>query len=55
MHGVAEAGYEAGIDFIILATQELTLGKSFDSCRVDDTYGMSGIMHRDGQLISVST
>jgi hypothetical protein len=52
MHRVAEAGYEAGVDFIILGTKELTPSKSFDPCRIDDTYRVSGIMHIYGQFIT---
>ena len=50
---MTEPGDNAGINFIILCPQELALGKSFDPCRIDDTYGMSGIMHIGSQFISV--
>jgi hypothetical protein len=53
MHGKAEPGYEAGINFIIFGPHKFALGKSFDPCRIDDTYGVPGIMHIYGQFITV--
>ena len=53
MHGMTEPGDDTGINFIIFGSDKLALGKTFDPCRVDDTHGVSGIMHIYGQLITI--
>jgi len=54
VHGQAEAGNEAGINLVILGPEQLTLGKTLDPGRIDDTDRVTGIVQVQGQLIAIA-
>jgi hypothetical protein len=49
----AEAGDQAGVDFVSLGTGQLTLGEGLNAGRVDLADGVAGVVEKDRQLLAV--